>query len=124
MRLSKPKFHEAITMAVDPADEFAADIAQGLQNFTGQESAEIPLTNFLMAPQSIEFVPSFVRCNHSTSCSNIYLGETFSFYLTVLNSTEREVCTSVTVQVRLFPLPLVFFTPFRPPFKPKRRRSP
>ncbi|KAI6217559.1 hypothetical protein M3Y99_01760400 [Aphelenchoides fujianensis] len=76
MRLSKPKFHEAITMAVDPADEFAADIAQGLQNFTGQESAEIPFTNFLMAPQSID---------------NIYLGETFSFYLTIaLNSKFQD----------------------------------
>ncbi|KAI6214333.1 hypothetical protein M3Y94_00255100 [Aphelenchoides besseyi] len=86
MRLAKPKFYEATTMSVDSSDEFALDISTALQNYTGQESTEIPLTNYLLAPQSID---------------NIYLGETFTFYMTVSNSSDSDVCTNVTVQASI-----------------------
>lgn len=54
MRLAKPKFFEPPTMSVDPADEFASDIQVAVQQHTGQESMELPLSDYMLAPQSIE----------------------------------------------------------------------
>jgi hypothetical protein len=54
MRLAKPKFFEGPTMGIDPADEFAGDIQTAIQQHTGHNSMEIPLSDFVLAPQSIE----------------------------------------------------------------------
>jgi hypothetical protein len=54
MRLAKPKFFEPPTMGIDPADEFALDIQSAVYHHTGQESMEFPLSDYLLAPQSIE----------------------------------------------------------------------
>lgn len=54
MRLAKPKYFEGPTMGVDPADEFAGDIQTAIQQHTGQVSMELPLSDFVLAPQSIE----------------------------------------------------------------------
>ncbi|KAI6175929.1 hypothetical protein M3Y97_00743900 [Aphelenchoides bicaudatus] len=86
MRLAKPKFFEPPIMGVDPADEFASDIQTALYQHTGQASMEIPLSDFVLAPQSID---------------NIYLGETFTFYMAVLNTSENDVCTSLSVQAHI-----------------------
>lgn len=85
MRLAKPKFFETPAMSIDPADEFASDIQSVLKNHTGQESVEFMLSDFLLAPQSID---------------NIYLGETFTFYVAVLNSSDADVCTNISIEVR------------------------
>ncbi|KAH7718071.1 Protein C56C10.7 a [Aphelenchoides avenae] len=95
MRLARPKFNDPVCMSVDPGDPYAAGIAEAVKNVTGQDSTEFPVGNFLMAPQTID---------------NIYLGETFTFYVSVLNESD-QTCTEVSVkadiqtQTQRIPLP-------------------
>jgi len=85
MRMSRPTFNEPICMGIDPADPFSKGIEKAMTGINGCESMELPLGYYLMAPQSIE---------------NIYLGETFTFYVVVLNESD-QVCSDVTIKADL-----------------------
>ncbi|CAD5226643.1 unnamed protein product [Bursaphelenchus xylophilus] len=82
MRLARPKFHESCSMGIDPADEFSNLINEVVTKAHGKESMEVPLSGFLMAPQTID---------------NIYLGETFTFYVAVLNESD-QLCNNVKLK--------------------------
>lgn len=54
MRLSRPKFRDPVSIPVDPADPCSVFFADSLGKITGQESVELSVGEFLMAPQTIE----------------------------------------------------------------------
>ncbi|KAK0393620.1 hypothetical protein QR680_000312 [Steinernema hermaphroditum] len=85
MRLARPKFHEKVCVPVDPLDPFSTLIETAMCKVTGEENAEFPVGKFLMAPQMFD---------------NIYLGETFSFYVSVLNESSQK-CYDVCVKADL-----------------------
>uniref|UniRef100_A0A914D0L3 Trafficking protein particle complex subunit 13 n=1 Tax=Acrobeloides nanus TaxID=290746 RepID=A0A914D0L3_9BILA len=85
MRMAKPKFQEPICMSVDPGDPFSQPIQEAVSQLTGQESMEYVVGEFLMAPQTID---------------NIYLGETLTFYVAVLNESS-QICTDVCLKADL-----------------------
>ncbi|CAD5219074.1 unnamed protein product [Bursaphelenchus okinawaensis] len=82
MRLARPKFFEGASMGIDPADEFSGLVDQVVCKSTGKDGMEFPVSGFLMAPRSID---------------NIYLGETFTFYVAVLNESGQK-CQGVKLQ--------------------------
>ncbi|TMS33207.1 hypothetical protein L596_000974 [Steinernema carpocapsae] len=86
MRLARPKFHEKVCVPIDPLDRVSTLIDTSMSKVTGEENAEFPVGKFLMAPQQFE---------------NIYLGETFSFYVSVLNESAQncyDVCVKTDLQ--------------------------
>uniref|UniRef100_A0A0R3RTX8 Trafficking protein particle complex subunit 13 n=1 Tax=Elaeophora elaphi TaxID=1147741 RepID=A0A0R3RTX8_9BILA len=83
MRLARPKFYENICMPIDPADSTSQLIGSALCRLTGQEAADMPIGKYLMAPQK-----------------NIYLGETFTFYVCVQNISDK-VATDICVKTDL-----------------------
>ncbi|VDK67397.1 unnamed protein product [Litomosoides sigmodontis] len=86
MRLARPKFYENTCMPVDPADATSQLIASALCRLTGQEAADMPVGKYLMAPQKFE---------------NIYLGETFTFYVCVQNISDKvvtDICVKTDLQ--------------------------
>ncbi|VDO27151.1 unnamed protein product [Onchocerca flexuosa] len=85
MRLARPKFYENICMPIDPADPTSQLIGSALCRLTGQEAPDIPIGKYLMAPQKFE---------------NIYLGETFTFYVCVQNISDK-VATDICVKTDL-----------------------
>uniref|UniRef100_A0A7E4W704 Trafficking protein particle complex subunit 13 n=1 Tax=Panagrellus redivivus TaxID=6233 RepID=A0A7E4W704_PANRE len=85
MRMSRPAFHEPVTMAVDPADPFASGIEKAVNAISGSDSMEFPVGECLMAPQALD---------------NIYLGETFTFQIVVMNDSPQS-CTEVSVKADL-----------------------
>uniref|UniRef100_A0AC34R6R2 Trafficking protein particle complex subunit 13 n=2 Tax=Panagrolaimus sp. JU765 TaxID=591449 RepID=A0AC34R6R2_9BILA len=85
MRMSRPTFNDPVCMGIDPADSFSADIEKAMVSVNGCDSMELPVGQYLMAPQTIE---------------NIYLGETFNFYVVVLNDSD-QVCSDVLVKADL-----------------------
>ncbi|KAL3994660.1 hypothetical protein ACH3XW_22620 [Acanthocheilonema viteae] len=85
MRLARPKFYENICMPIDPADTTSQLIGSALCRLTGQEAADMPIGKYLMAPQKFE---------------NIYLGETFTFYVCVQNISDK-VATDICVKTDL-----------------------
>lgn len=86
MRLARPKLYENVCMPVDPADATSQLIGSALCRLTGQEAADVPVGKYLMAPQKFE---------------NIYLGETFTFYVCVQNISNKiatDVCIKTDLQ--------------------------
>ncbi|KAK6104135.1 hypothetical protein QQG55_15140 [Brugia pahangi] len=86
MRFARPKFYENICMPVDPVDTTSQLIGSALCRLTGQETADIPIGKYLMAPQKFE---------------NIYLGETFTFYVCVQNISDKfatDICIKTDLQ--------------------------
>jgi|UniRef100_A0AC35F0Z1 hypothetical protein len=86
MRMSKPTFNEyGSSMGIDPGDPFASGIEKAMSGINGCDSMELPVGSYLMAPTSID---------------NIYLGETFTFYIVVLNESD-QICSDISVKVDL-----------------------
>ncbi|VDN04324.1 unnamed protein product [Thelazia callipaeda] len=85
MRLARPKFQESTCIPVDPADTTSQLIASTICRFTGQEAADMPIGKCLLAPQKFE---------------NIYLGETFTFYVSVQNISDK-IATNICVKTDL-----------------------
>lgn len=86
MRLARPKFHENICMPVDPLDPVSESIGSAICRMTGQEAADVPIGQYLMAPQVFD---------------NIYLGETFTFYVCVQNQSAQpatDICVKTDLQ--------------------------
>ncbi|KAI1727750.1 putative trafficking protein particle complex subunit 13 like protein [Ditylenchus destructor] len=83
MRLARPQFNTPVSFPVDHADPYAPGIANAVKEITGEESVDFPLGSYLMAPQTMAL---------------IYLGETFTFYVAILNDGATD-CTDVCVQV-------------------------
>ncbi|CAG9536850.1 unnamed protein product [Cercopithifilaria johnstoni] len=86
MRLARPKFYENICMPIDPADTTSQLIGSAICRLTGQEAADMPIGKYLMAPQKFE---------------NIYLGETFTFYVCVQNISDKvvtDICVKTDLQ--------------------------
>uniref|UniRef100_A0A915DLT1 Transcription factor BTF3 n=1 Tax=Ditylenchus dipsaci TaxID=166011 RepID=A0A915DLT1_9BILA len=89
MRLARPKLYEnSPTLAVDPADPYSTDIANAIKSISGEDSVEYPIGTSLMAPQQMDL---------------IYLGETFTFYVAVLNEGNEvytDVCVKADIQTQ------------------------
>ncbi|MFH4974549.1 hypothetical protein AB6A40_001258 [Gnathostoma spinigerum] len=86
MRLARPKFHENICLSIDPADEIGQLIGSQICRMNGQEAMDIPVGQFLMVPQVFD---------------NIYLGETFTFYVCVQNVSSlsaMDICVKTDMQ--------------------------
>ncbi|KAK6027133.1 hypothetical protein OSTOST_06840 [Ostertagia ostertagi] len=86
MRLARPKFSEAAPFAVDPLD--AAGFSQLLEsalNKNDSDKKQDVIGDYFIAPQMFE---------------NIYLGETFTFYVNCTNESDQKV-TDVTVKCDL-----------------------
>ncbi|EJD75555.1 hypothetical protein LOAG_17321 [Loa loa] len=86
MRLARPKFYENMCIPIDSADSTSQLIGSALCRLTGQEAADIPIGKYLMAPQKFE---------------NIYLGETFSFFVCVQNISDKvamDICIKTDLQ--------------------------
>lgn len=86
MRLARPKFHENVCLPIDPLDPMSVLIGSAVCKMTGQEEADIPVSEYLMIPQIFD---------------NLYLGETFTFYICVQNeSTQKatEICLKIDLQ--------------------------
>uniref|UniRef100_A0A0N5AHI4 Trafficking protein particle complex subunit 13 n=1 Tax=Syphacia muris TaxID=451379 RepID=A0A0N5AHI4_9BILA len=86
MRLARPKFHENTCVPVDPMDSMSSLIGSAVCKMTGQKEADIPVSEYLMVPQVFD---------------NLYLGETFTFYICVQNeSTQKatEICVKIDLQ--------------------------
>ncbi|WKX92914.1 hypothetical protein Q1695_010719 [Nippostrongylus brasiliensis] len=87
MRLSRPKFAEVTPFPADPADPtgFSQLIDSALCSRDGERRHDFPVGEYLMAPQMFE---------------NIYLGETFTFYVNCVNESDQKV-TDVSVKCEL-----------------------
>ncbi|PIO56707.1 hypothetical protein TELCIR_21892 [Teladorsagia circumcincta] len=86
MRLARPKFSEAAPFAVDPLD--AAGFSQLLESALTKNDSEKKqdvIGDYFVAPQMFE---------------NIYLGETFTFYVNCTNESDQKV-TDVSVKCDL-----------------------
>ncbi|CAJ0955974.1 unnamed protein product, partial [Mesorhabditis belari] len=85
MRLARPKFAPFTSLCVDPEDDVGRIIQQTVQRKTIDEGSQWPIGDFILAPQQFE---------------NIYLGETFTFYVSCINEGNDQV-DEVTVKVDL-----------------------
>uniref|UniRef100_A0A914UZB3 Trafficking protein particle complex subunit 13 n=1 Tax=Plectus sambesii TaxID=2011161 RepID=A0A914UZB3_9BILA len=85
MRLTRPAFAHNLTVPIDPADAFGAELQAAMASATGQTSAGDPLGSYVVLPQSFE---------------NIYLGETFTFYMCVHNDSN-QIATEVAIKADL-----------------------
>ncbi|KJH44411.1 hypothetical protein DICVIV_09545 [Dictyocaulus viviparus] len=87
MRLARPKFSEVTSFPVDPVDPygFPKMIEAALCKRDGEKRHDVPVGEYLMAPQMFE---------------NIYLGETFTFYVNCVNESDQKV-TDVSVKCDL-----------------------
>ncbi|KAE9416840.1 hypothetical protein Angca_006558, partial [Angiostrongylus cantonensis] len=87
MRLARPKFSEILSFPVDPVDPtgFPRKIEAALCKRDGEKRHDVPIGEYLMAPQMFE---------------NIYLGETFTFYVNCVNESDQKV-TDVSVKCDL-----------------------
>ncbi|KAK6733151.1 hypothetical protein RB195_017112 [Necator americanus] len=85
IRLSRPKVPENSSFPTDPVDpsRFSELINAALG--AGEKRYETPIGEYLIAPQMFE---------------NIYLGETFTFYMNVVNDSDQKV-TDVSVKCEL-----------------------
>ncbi|RCN31963.1 hypothetical protein ANCCAN_22237 [Ancylostoma caninum] len=85
IRLSRPKRSEGSPLQVDPVDpsRFAQLINAALAS--GEKRYDTPIGEYLIAPLMFE---------------NIYLGETFTFYMNVVNESDQKV-TDVSVKCEL-----------------------
>lgn len=86
MRLARPKFHENVCIPIDPLDPMSELIGSAICRLTGQETADVPVGQYLMVPQVFD---------------NIYLGETFTFYVCVQNEGGQiasEICVKTDLQ--------------------------
>lgn len=86
MRLARPKFHENVCVPIDPVDSMSLLIDSAVCRMTGQEEADVPLSQFLMVPQVFD---------------NLYLGETFTFYICVQNESSQkanDICVKIDLQ--------------------------
>jgi hypothetical protein len=52
MRLERPTFHQNYHFPVDPGNEVAKSLAKSLSLSSGEESTEMPVGCYLMAPQA------------------------------------------------------------------------
>lgn len=78
MRLARPKFADVTPFPMDPVDPtgFSQLIETALCKRDGERSHDVPIGEYLMAPQMFE---------------NIYLGETFTFYVNCVNESDQKV---------------------------------
>ncbi|EYC08020.1 hypothetical protein Y032_0068g254 [Ancylostoma ceylanicum] len=85
IRLSRPKRSEGSPLQVDPVDpsRFSQLINAALAS--GEKRYDTPIGEYLIAPLMFE---------------NIYLGETFTFYMNVVNESDQKV-TDVSVKCEL-----------------------
>ncbi|KAK5981352.1 hypothetical protein GCK32_003652, partial [Trichostrongylus colubriformis] len=84
MRLARPKFSEAAPLSVDPLDAagFSQLIETALSKNEGEKKQDV-IGDYFIAPQMFD---------------NIYLGETFTFYVKCTNESDQKV-TDVSVKV-------------------------
>lgn len=54
MRLARPKFHENVCLPVDPLDPMSGLIESAVCRMTGQEQADVPVSQYLLVPQIFE----------------------------------------------------------------------
>ncbi|CAI2343718.1 unnamed protein product [Caenorhabditis sp. 36 PRJEB53466] len=82
MRLARPKFAPLDAFSHDPVDPtgFGQLIASKVSETSKEPRIDLPIGEFLIAPQMFE---------------NIYLGETFTFYVNVVNESEKSVVNVV-----------------------------
>ncbi|KAK6051433.1 hypothetical protein COOONC_11065 [Cooperia oncophora] len=87
MRLARPKFSEAAPFSVDPLDAagFSQLIETALTKSDSGEKKQDVIGDYFIAPQMFE---------------NIYLGETFTFYVNCTNESDQKV-TDVSVKCDL-----------------------
>uniref|UniRef100_A0A915AJ06 Trafficking protein particle complex subunit 13 n=2 Tax=Parascaris univalens TaxID=6257 RepID=A0A915AJ06_PARUN len=86
MRLARPKLYDTVCIPIDPGDPMSELIGSALCRLTGQQAADEPVGEYLMAPQIFD---------------NIYLGETFTFYVCVQNDSNQyatEICIKTDLQ--------------------------
>uniref|UniRef100_A0A8R1HNS7 Trafficking protein particle complex subunit 13 N-terminal domain-containing protein n=2 Tax=Caenorhabditis japonica TaxID=281687 RepID=A0A8R1HNS7_CAEJA len=78
MRLARPKFAPVDGFTSDPVDPtgFGKMLADAVSDNSKESRHDLPIGEFLIAPQMFE---------------NIYLGETFTFYVNVVNESETKV---------------------------------
>lgn len=78
MRLARPKFAPLDGFSHDPADPtgFGEMLAGKVAEISKESRHDLPIGEYLIAPQMFE---------------NIYLGETFTFYVNVVNESETNV---------------------------------
>ncbi|PAV75694.1 hypothetical protein WR25_08778 [Diploscapter pachys] len=91
MRLVRPKLmppNGGSGLSTDPADPsgFSQMISDATRSRCGDTRLDLPVGEFLIAPQMFE---------------NIYLGETFTFYVTCINETTDQKTTDVCVKCEL-----------------------
>ncbi|CCD68178.2 putative trafficking protein particle complex subunit 13 homolog [Caenorhabditis elegans] len=87
MRLARPKFAPVDGFSHDPVDPtgFGELLAGKVSEISKESRQDLPIGEYLIAPQMFE---------------NIYLGETFTFYVNVVNESEKTV-SSVSLKCEL-----------------------
>ncbi|CAD6195309.1 unnamed protein product [Caenorhabditis auriculariae] len=87
MRLARAKLAAVDAVSVDPVDPagYGSLIEEGMAQKTGERRFDLPIGDFMIAPQMFE---------------NIYLGETFTFYVNVVNESDQRV-SNVNVKCEL-----------------------
>ncbi|EGT57833.1 hypothetical protein CAEBREN_19830 [Caenorhabditis brenneri] len=78
MRLARPKYAPLDGFSHDPVDPtgFGEILAGKVSELSKETRHDLPIGEYLIAPQMFE---------------NIYLGETFTFYVNVVNESESNV---------------------------------
>ncbi|CAJ0608570.1 unnamed protein product [Cylicocyclus nassatus] len=85
VRLSRPKILGTSPLPADPVDPLRFSELISAVLASGEKRYETPIGEYLIAPQMFE---------------NIYLGETFTFYMDVVNESDQKV-TDVSVKCEL-----------------------